>query len=202
MRGHSVKFSQVRIGKPLYIFKWLCANSNLVGNDNENYIVELMDQTGDNPKIKKEALFMKKTLSLGVMVLVMCFLISGPAFSQDKPDATIRLSQGQVAVGIGYSWGNGVLTFQGKEYPFKIRGLSVIDVGISKANANGEVFKLKNVKDFNGTYTTISGEATLAGGAGVITMKNQNGVTIKLSALTTGVNFKLALEGVKLTLTK
>ncbi len=174
----------------------------MVGNNNGNFIGQVMEQTGDNPKTKKEVLFMKKALSLGIMVLIMCFLISDPAFSQGSPDATIRFSQGQVAVGIGYSWGDGVLTFQGKEYPFTIRGLSVVDVGISKANANGEVFKLKNVKDFNGTYTTASGEATLAGGAGVITMKNQNGVTIKLSALTTGVNFKLALEGVKLTLTK
>jgi hypothetical protein len=161
-----------------------------------------MDQTGDNPETEKEVLLMKKALSLGVMVLIMCFLISGPAFSQDKPDATIRFSQGQVAVGIGYSWGDGVLTFQVKEYPFKIKGLSVVDVGVSKVNANGEVFNLKKLEDFNGIYTTVSAEATLAGGAGVITMKNQNGVTIKLFALTQGVNFKLALEGVKLTLTK
>jgi len=145
---------------------------------------------------------MKKALSLGVMVLIMVVLISGPAFSQDKPDATVRLSQGQIAIGIGYTWGNGVLTYNGKEYAFKIRGLSVVDVGISSANANGEVFKLKKLADFNGTYTTVSGEATLAGGAGVVTMKNQNGVTIKLFALTQGINFKLALEGVKLTLTK
>ena len=136
------------------------------------------------------------------MVMVMCFLISGPAFSQDKPDATLKLSQGQVAVGIGYSWGKGVLTFQGKNYPFKIRGLSVVDVGISRADASGNVFGLKNLKDFNGTYTTGSAEATLAGGAGGTTMKNQNGVLIKLVSTTQGVNLKLALEGVKLTLTK
>ncbi len=136
------------------------------------------------------------------MVLVMCFLISGPAFSQDKPDATLKLSQGQVAIGIGYSWGKGVLNFQGKDYPFKISGLSVVDVGISSADATGEVWGLKKLKDFNGTYTTGTAEATLAGGTGVITMKNQNGVLIKLIAKTQGVNLKLALEGVKLKLTK
>ncbi|MCK9197592.1 MAG: hypothetical protein M0P16_11505 [Syntrophales bacterium] len=145
---------------------------------------------------------MKNAVRLGVMVLVMCFLISGPAFSQDKPDATVKLSQGQVAVGIGYSWGKGVLTFQGKDYPFKIQGLSVVDVGISRADAKGNVFKLKNLKDFNGTYTSVSAEATVAGGAGGITMKNQNGVVIKLVATTQGINFKLALEGVKFTLAK
>lgn len=145
---------------------------------------------------------MKRALRLSVLVLVVCFLLSGPAFSQDKPDATVKLSQGQVAVGIGYSWGKGVLNFQGKEYPFKIRGLSVVDVGISRADAKGDVFKLKKLKDFNGTYTTLSAEATVAGGKGAITMKNQNGVIIKLVATTQGINFKLALEGVKLTLAK
>lgn len=145
---------------------------------------------------------MKRALRLSVLVLVVCFLLSGPAFSQDKPDATVKLSQGQVAVGIGYSWGKGILNFQGKEYPFKIRGLSVVDVGISRADAKGDVFKLKKLKDFNGTYTTLSAEATVAGGKGTITMKNQNGVIIKLVATTQGINFKLALEGVKLTLTK
>jgi hypothetical protein len=144
---------------------------------------------------------MKKVLSLVVMVLVMCFLISGPAFSEDKPDATVKLSQGQVAVGIGYSWGKGVLTFQGKEYPFKVRGLSVVDVGVSSADANGNVFNLKNLADFNGTYTTVTAEATVAGGAGGTTMKNQNGVILKLVSTTQGINFKLALEGVKFTLT-
>ncbi|MEI6314434.1 MAG: hypothetical protein WCO89_06155 [Syntrophus sp. (in: bacteria)] len=145
---------------------------------------------------------MKRALRLAVLVLVMCFLISGPAFSQDKPDATVKLSQGQVAVGIGYSWGKGVLSFNGKALPFKIAGLSVIDVGISKATASGDVYNLKKLEDFNGTYTTVSAEGTIGGGAGAISMKNQNGVLIKLVATTQGINFKLALEGVRLTLTK
>ena len=145
---------------------------------------------------------MKRALRLAVLVLVMCFFISGPAFSQDKPDATVKLSQGQVAVGIGYSWGKGVLSFNGKALPFKIAGLSVIDVGISKATASGDVYNLKKLEDFNGTYTTVSAEGTIGGGAGAISMKNQNGVLIKLVATTQGINFKLALEGVRLTLTK
>lgn len=144
----------------------------------------------------------RKVAILGVVFMITCFLFTGVTFAQDKADATIRLSQGQVAVGIGYSWGKGVVTYKEKEYPFKISGLSVVDVGISRADANGEVFNLKKIEDFNGTYTTLSAEATLAGGMGVVTMQNQNGVKIKLTSMTQGVNFKLSLEGVKLTLRK
>jgi len=145
---------------------------------------------------------MKRVAVFAAVAMAVVFLFAGPVFCQDKPDANIRLSQGQVAIGIGYSWGGGMLTYQGKEYPFKIRGLSVIDVGISRADANGDVFKLKKLEDFNGTYTTLSAEATVAGGMGGVTMQNQNGVVIKLVAATQGVNFKLSLEGVKLTLVK
>ena len=142
-----------------------------------------------------------KRLTVSVLVLVIALSLSSLAFAQEeKPDATLTLSEGQVGVGIGWSWGDGVLTFKGKTYPFKVGGLSVVDVGITKANAVGKVYHLKKLSDFNGTYTAATAEGTVGGGAGVSTMKNQNGVVIDLVSTTQGVNFKLAGEGVKFTL--
>jgi len=135
------------------------------------------------------------------MTLFLC--LSGLAVAQEKKvDATLTMSEGQVALGIGYSWGKGVLTYDGKEYPFKVSGLSVVDVGITKATSSGKVYNLKKLEDFNGNYTAASAEGTLAGGAGALTMKNQNGVVIDLVSTTRGVNLKLSLEGVKITLEK
>ena len=142
-----------------------------------------------------------KRLTVSVLVLVIALSLFGLVFAQEeKPDATLKLSKGQVAVGIGWSWGDGVLTFKGKNYPFKVGGLSVVDVGITKANAVGKVYHLKKLSDFNGTYTGAAAEGTVGGGAGISTMKNQNGVVIDLVSTTQGVNFKLAGEGVKFTL--
>jgi hypothetical protein len=124
------------------------------------------------------------------------------ADKKPKPDATLKMSEGQVAVGIGWSWGKGVLTYKGEKYKFKVQGLSVVDVGISKATSSGKVYKLKELSDFNGIYTAVAAEGTVAGGAGVTTMKNQNGVVIDLVSTTQGVSFKLSAEGVKFTLTK
>ena len=46
-----------------------------------------------------------------VMVLAMALVWSCLALAEEKtPDATLKLSEGQVAVGIGWSWGKGVLT--------------------------------------------------------------------------------------------
>jgi hypothetical protein len=142
-----------------------------------------------------------KRLTVGVLVLVITLSLFGSAFAQEeKPDATLKLSKGQVAVGIGWSWGEGVLTFKGKHHPFKVDGLSVVDVGITKATAVGKVYHLNKLSDFNGTYTAAAAEATIGGGAGASTMKNQNGVVINLVSTTQGVNFKLAGEGTKFTL--
>jgi hypothetical protein len=87
---------------------------------------------------------MKRIALFTVVTLILLLCLSGLAIAQDKKvDATLTMSEGQVAVGIGYSWGKGVLTFEGKEYPFKVSGLSVVDVGISKATSAGKVFNLK-----------------------------------------------------------
>lgn len=146
---------------------------------------------------------MKRVSLFAVVMLTLFFCLSGQAVAQDqKPDATLKLSQGQVGVGIGFSWGSGTLTYKGKNYPVKVEGLSVGDVGIAKAEAAGKVYGLKKLEDFEGNYTAVTAEGTLGGGAGAVSMKNQNGVVINLLATTKGINVKLAASGVKLTLKK
>jgi hypothetical protein len=152
-----------------------------------------------------ERRFKMKRLSAMVVVLGMVAALAGLAFAAEKektPDATLTLSEGQVAVGIGWSWGGGVLALKGKNYPFKVSGLSVGDVGITKAEAEGKVYNLKKLEDFNGTYVSAAAEATLGVGAGATAMKNEKGVVIHLFPKTKGVNLKLAGEGVKFTLEK
>jgi hypothetical protein len=119
---------------------------------------------------------------------------------EEKPDGTVKISSGSVAVGVGFSWGGGVLSYQGKEYPFDVSGLSVADVGISKAEASGSVSHLKKLEDFNGNYTGVSAGATVAGGGGGMALKNQNGVVLHLVGTTQGLKFKLGVDGVKITL--
>ena len=143
---------------------------------------------------------MKKYFAL--MVALLLFLcLSGMAVAQDRePDAYLELSEGSVVVGVGYSWGSGTLTFQGKKYPVEVKGLSVIDVGVTKATAFGKVYGLKQLEDFNGNYTSATAEGTLGGGAGATKMKNQKGVVIDLYTTTKGLNLKLAPSGISLKL--
>src|SRR3954454_5477025 len=108
-----------------------------------------------------------RQIFLTFLVISSVALGSSIARAQEEaPDGTVRLSSGSVAAGIGFSWGSGVLTYQGKDYPFDVSGLSVADVGISKAEASGSVYHLKNLADFSGNYTGVSAGATVAGGGG------------------------------------
>jgi len=85
-----------------------------------------------------------------VIALVLGGLVSmaGPAGAQDwRPVATLELSQGSVAAGIGFSWGSGTLTYLGQKYPVKVRGLSVGEAGFTLATAKGTVFDLKKLEE-------------------------------------------------------
>ena len=117
-----------------------------------------------------------------------------------KPDATVQFKGGSVAVGIGFSWGSGTLTYKGKSYPIKVEGLSVGDVGVTSVTASGDVTGLKKLEDFAGNYTAVTAGATAGGGGGVTAMRNQNGVVIKAKSTTQGVKLKLGVDGVKISL--
>ena len=146
---------------------------------------------------------MKRFALFTVITMTLFLCLSSLVVAQDKKvDATLTMSEGQVAFGVGFNWGKGVLNYEGKEYPFKVKGLSVVDIGITKATSSGKVFNLKKLEDFDGNYTAASAEGTVAGGAGALTMKNQNGVVIDLVSTTVGANLKLSVEGVKITLEK
>src|SRR5262249_41213872 len=105
-----------------------------------------------------------------------------------------------VAVGVGVSWGEGVLEYGGKKHKFSVDGLSVLDLGISKVTAVGTVKNLKKLEDFSGNYVAASAGAAAGGGAGVAALKNQNGVEMTLKATTQGVKLSLAGSGVEVKL--
>ncbi len=82
--------------------------------------------------------------------------------------------------------------YGGKTYPLTVKGVSVVDIGISKFSAQGEVYRLKKASDINGIYRALAASATVGGGAGVATLENDKGVQIKLKSSNAGLQFKLA----------
>jgi hypothetical protein len=138
----------------------------------------------------------------GLAILGTMLLLTQAVNAAEMPDARVKITGKAVSAGVGYSWGSGVLTYQGKDYPFSVNGLSAGNIGVSSATLAGEVYNLKNLDDFNGNYTSAGAGATAAGGAGGMTMKNQNGVVMNVAGTTKGLSFKLGVDGMKIQLKK
>jgi hypothetical protein len=121
---------------------------------------------------------------------------AGWARAQTPPTtATIEFHGGAVAVGVGFSWGSGTVTYDGKTYPLSVNGLSALDVGASKYSASGTVRHLKSIKDIEGTYAAGELGATVAGGASISSMKNDKGVVIEFNTTRAGLQFSIAPKG-------
>ena len=118
---------------------------------------------------------------------LLAFMATAGGFAAE-PDATVKITGKSIAAGVGYSWGSGVLTYKGKEYPFTVTGISAGDIGVTSVELSGNVSNLESLDDFNGNYTSFNAGVTLAGGAGGATMRNQNGIVMNLLAMTRGLN--------------
>jgi hypothetical protein len=119
-----------------------------------------------------------------------------------KPSATVELEAEQVRLIIGGGSGRGVLTYQGKQYPFTFKGMSVGGVGVAKSAAVGEVYFLQKLEDFPGRYNAVTAGATAIKGAGRSSFENDKGVYVSLRAKTEGLALTLGLQSVNVEFVK
>src|SRR3954451_6983830 len=93
------------------------------------------------------------TAALAVLAACSQQVKLGPeAVAGKVPDGTVEMREVQVAyIGSGSS-GKGDLFYKGRRYPFQIEGLGVGGIGASSIDARGEVYNLRDVGMFPGTY--------------------------------------------------
>jgi len=145
----------------------------------------------------------RKFLSLLILGLAIFSFGASAADAPKKPSGTVSINETQFALIIGGSTGGGVLTYQGKKYPFKIGGMSLgANVGVSKLAASGEVYDLTNISKFPGTFTKLESSITLGGGVGGTVLKNENGVIMRLTSTSEGLQLNLSASGVTVKLDK
>jgi hypothetical protein len=82
-----------------------------------------------------------------------------------QPNGTIQAATRSAGLGVGVTGGEGALTFEGKDHPFSIEGLSFGDIGVGEATVKGNVYNLSKLEDFAGKYTPTKPSFQL-GGAG------------------------------------
>jgi len=146
----------------------------------------------------------KATVIVNAVGLCLVALLVGIPTSSAQQGTTgkVTLESKSVAIGVGVSWGDGVLEYRGKKYPFTVEGLSVLDLGVAKVSAQGTVTNLKKLEDLNGNYVLVATGGAVGGGAGVAALENQNGVEMALTATGQDVKLSIAQGGVAFKLKK
>jgi hypothetical protein len=144
---------------------------------------------------------MLRQSALGLLTAAALAMTSaGPSVADDVLSGTVRIESTSIALGIGVTWGDGILTYEGKEYHFSVSGLSVVDLGVASVTATGEVYNLTSIDQFEGNYAAGEAGAVLGGGASIAELRNQSGVVIKLDSTQSGAKLTLAAEGVNIDL--
>lgn len=111
------------------------------------------------------------------------------------PPPFVELERKSVGAGLGISWGEGTIYWEGQEHAFSVKGLRVGDVGLAKMMGEGYVQNLDNLEDFAGTYVAVGAGATAGKGGSAVTMRNEHGVVLSLRSQAEGVALNLGAEG-------
>jgi hypothetical protein len=147
---------------------------------------------------------MEKSRSVSRFGWFLALMLAASSIAADSPQPAgkVALETRSISAGVGVSWGDGTLSFKGKDYKFSIQGLTLVDFGISKASAVGEVYNLTDAAKLEGNF--VAGEAgfALAGGMGGMSLRNQNGVIMHLRSVTQGAKLQLGSSGMTIKLSK
>jgi hypothetical protein len=112
---------------------------------------------------------------------------------------SLVFTKGGFIVGVG--GGHGVLTFRGRNYPFRVSGISFgATIGASTNQLVGRALNIHSPGDIAGTYSAIGAGGALAGGAGGVQLQNSNGVILQLRGAKVGVELSAAVSGVQIAL--
>ena len=89
----------------------------------------------------------------------------------------VRLKIAKASLLVGAGAGSGVLTYRGRDYSFRLSGISLgITACATLGRLEGWASGIRDVRDFAGTYNSVGGGGALAGGLGGVHLRNDKGV--------------------------
>lgn len=113
-----------------------------------------------------------------------------------SPSGSVAFESAEASTMGDSQWVGCSLTFQGKLYSCTVTGLSAPLTGV--ARVFGTVYGLKKLGDFSGAYKPVKGELDL--GMGHLTVKNQHGVSVVLTAFLQVTELQAADGGIQIQL--
>lgn len=138
-------------------------------------------------------------MSLAAIGLFALTVPVTPSSAQAPGHVRVKLVKAGLMVGAG--GGSGVVTYRGRDYPFRVSGLSLgVAAGASISRLEGWATGIKQISDFAGTYSSVGGGGAFVGGFGGVQLSNDKGVRIALQGLRAGMEFAGNVSGIKISL--
>jgi hypothetical protein len=136
------------------------------------------------------------------IAVIAFFAVLLPATSSlAQAPGHVRVKFVKAGLMVGAGGGRGVLTYRGRDYPFRVSGLSLgLVAGGSVSHLEGWASGIKQVSEFAGTYSSVGAGGALVGGAGGIHLANEKGVTIDLQGPRAGMEFAANLGKIEISL--
>jgi hypothetical protein len=139
-----------------------------------------------------------RIIQTGMLVL---FASAGLTTTSRAEIGSVRVVFTKAGFVAGVGAGRGVLTFRGRNYPFRVSGASLgATIGVSITKFVGRALNLHGSGDIAGTYAAIGAGATLAGGVGGVQLENGSGVILQLHGVKVGMELSVSLAGVTITM--
>src|SRR5258708_7143981 len=141
------------------------------------------------------------TVRLASIALLVLIVPVTPSLAQAAGHVRLKITKASLFVGGGV--GSGVLTYGGRDHPFRISGLSLgVAAGASVSRLEGWATGIRHVADFAGTYDSVGGGGAFVGGFGGVQLRNEKGVRIALQGPRAGIEFAGNLSQITISLRK
>jgi hypothetical protein len=138
-------------------------------------------------------------IRLAVIAMFVFALPVAPSQAQAPGYVRVKFLKAGLVVGAGN--GTGVLTYRGRNYPFRVSGLSLgVTAGASASRLEGWASGIADVGDFAGTYSAVGAGGALVGGAGGVNLRNEKGVVLVLKGPKAGMEFAANLSAIRISL--
>jgi hypothetical protein len=135
-------------------------------------------------------------------------IVSGAGLAAGAFVSQVEAATGSVTLHIasagfifGVTGGGGTLSFEGRQYPLSVGGISAgALIGASATDLIGTASHLHSPGDIAGIYSAIGAGLSVAGGRQVAQLTNARGVVLHLRGRQIGFSFSIDLSGMAISL--
>jgi hypothetical protein len=145
-------------------------------------------------------MILSRITKLAVALIAATVVLASATLPSQADNGRVRIRITKAGFIIGVGGGEGVLNFKGRNYPFRVSGISGGTIGVAHMDLIGTAYNLRRPSDIAGSYTAGSASIAVVGGAKVARVQNTNGVVLELHGAQVGLELSLNLGGATVTM--